>query len=107
MKLKAIKSGLRTLGPALRKAPIPEVQRITGRRLQARRFRLWTANPHCECCGVLTDWPNGFELDHKVRLVDGGLDTEENCQILCMYLDDAGVKQGCHAMKTAEEASRQ
>lgn len=106
MKLRAIKPSLRTLGPSIRKAPTPEIPRITGRRLQARRFKLWTDSPHCACCGVLTDWPNGFELDHKVRLIDGGQDTEENCQILCLYWDDAWNKQGCHAMKTAEEAGQ-
>lgn len=76
-------------------------RRMTGRALQERRLRLWSSNPHCVGCGALTVFPYGFELDHKVPLFQGGADTDENCQILCVYQDELGRKAGCHATKTA------
>nr|WP_248290037.1 HNH endonuclease signature motif containing protein [Advenella sp. EE-W14] len=45
-------------------------------------------------CGRFTLFPNGFELDHRVPLHQGGEDVEENCQILCNGPD------GCHDKKT-------
>lgn len=89
------------------RTPATATKRITGRALQARRLRLWTDNPHCAACGRPTDITRGpnlqFELDHRVRLADGGDDTDENSQLLCMERDSAGVKVGCHADKTARE----
>lgn len=79
---------------------------MAGRKLQDRRLRMWTKNPCCAGCGRLTDYPHGFELDHVVRLDQGGQDTEENCQILCVHTDDQGNKAGCHADKTKGEAAR-
>ena len=61
---------------------------------------MWQEHPCCAKCGRLTDWPNGFELDHKVRLDQGGEDTEANCQVLCVWWE-LGTKRGCHADKTA------
>ncbi|OZI31745.1 HNH endonuclease [Bordetella genomosp. 10] len=78
-------------------APSPSEQRMTGRKLQARRLRLWSACPYCANCGKLTEFPQGFELDHKVPLHQGGADTDDNCQILCAGAD------GCHAAKTADD----
>ncbi|MNE97312.1 HNH endonuclease [compost metagenome] len=79
--------------------PLPTVadRRITGRKLQDRRMKVWSRNPHCAHCGRLCDFPAGFELDHKVPLYQGGSDTEDNCQVLCSGLD------GCHAKKTASD----
>lgn len=57
--------------------------RLRGRKAQERRLRIWTADPTCAACGKLTEWPNGFELDHIVALVNGGSDTDENLQVLC------------------------
>lgn len=79
--------------------PAPS-RRMTGRKLQDRRLRMWLANPHCGMCGRLTVLPNGFELDHKLALSEGGEDSEENCQVLCVYLDPFGKKAGCHHDKT-------
>lgn len=104
MKLRVLKSGVRRLNDGLRLAPTPSDQRIAGRRGQQRRLKLWTTDPCCAKCGRLTDYPRGFELDHKVRLADGGPDTEANLQVLCVWFDDAGLKRGCHAEKTATEA---
>lgn len=69
--------------------------RLRGRKAQARRLRLWTKTPHCERCGKLTDYPDGFELDHRVPLHKGGPDTDANLQTLCI--------RPCHEDKTRED----
>ena len=101
---------IKTLKPPLARAPsrltiVPSIgaKRMTGRRLQERRLRIWSANPHCAHCGVLTVYPHGFELDHKLSLFDGGEDTDENSQILCVYRDAQGRKAGCHDAKTRQD----
>jgi 5-methylcytosine-specific restriction protein A len=67
--------------------------RLRGRALQARRLRKWTAAQGlCAKCSKLTDYPDGFELDHIVALVNKGTDDEEQTQVLC---------PSCHATKTA------
>lgn len=104
MKLTTLRSTLQTLAPRLKPVTTLSDQRMAGRALQARRLRLWSADPHCVACGCLTAWPRGFEVDHTVRLEDGGPDTDENCQILCVSWDAQGRKQGCHAEKTRDEA---
>lgn len=79
-------------------------RRITGRVLQSRRYSVWLRDPRCAVCGIGVLYPRGFELDHKVRLADGGDDTEENCQVLCVRYelrDGQRVKAGCHAEKSA------
>ena len=99
---------LQTLRPRL-SAPVRRVSvsttkdvRMTGSALQKRRLKLWTQKPYCVRCGRLTQFPDGFELDHEVPLHAGGADTEENCQILCVDFD--GV-EGCHTKKTREDMS--
>lgn len=87
----------------LQGTPASSTQRMTGRALQDRRLRLWTANPYCAGCGRLVAYPHGFELDHRVPLYLGGEDTEANCQLLCTA--DALVP-GCHARKTTEDMGR-
>lgn len=61
---------------------------------------VWSRDPHCAHCGKLCEFPEGFELDHKVPLFQGGEDTDENCQVLCFGPD------GCHAKKTAQDMRR-
>ena len=68
--------------------------RITGRRLQRRRLTAWAENPCCASCGALTEWPNGFQLDHIEPLFKGGADTLHNCQVLCL---------ACHEVKTCAD----
>lgn len=83
-------------------------QRMTGSRLQARRYRLWLAAPVCVACGQVVSYPSGFELDHKVALFQGGADTDDNCQILCVRFDvveGRQVKVGCHAEKTQADGA--
>ena len=70
--------------------------RMRGRKLQERRLRVWKDNPCCARCGVLTNYPDGFQLDHKVPLFKGGPDTDANCQVLCL-------RNGCHEEKTAQD----
>ena len=69
-------------------------RRMTGRRLQARRLRIWQLDPHCADCRRVVAYPDGFELDHKVPLYLGGQDTDENCQVMC---------PDCHRAKTARD----
>lgn len=88
------------------KVPVVADRRITGRRLQARRYAVWLRNPTCAECGRVVPYPSGFELDHKVPLYQGGLDTEENCQVLCVHVeivDGQRVKTGCHVEKSAAD----
>jgi 5-methylcytosine-specific restriction endonuclease McrA len=88
------------------KVPVVADRRITGRRLQARRYAVWLRNPTCAKCGRVVPFPSGFELDHKVPLHKGGLDTEENCQVLCVHveiIDGQRIKTGCHVEKSAAD----
>lgn len=102
---------MKTLSSRVRTAQIDRVRpirtserRMTGSALQRRRERLWLSQPTCVGCGRLTEFPHGFELDHRVPLWQGGADTDANCQILCVWYDEQGNKRGCHAEKTGEEA---
>lgn len=70
-------------------------------------MRVWALDPRCAVCGRLTLFPGGFELDHKVPLFQGGQDTDENCQVLCVDYDAAGNKIGCHAAKTVQDLGGQ
>lgn len=68
--------------------------RLRGRKATARRLRLWTANPYCAACGRLTEYPDGFQLDHRIPLHKGGPDTDENLQVL---------DHDCHDRKTMKD----
>jgi hypothetical protein len=103
---------LRTIGNRLQPAPRRQMastnvseRRITGRTLQNRRLRLWSRDPHCAHCGRLVDYPHGFELDHKVPLHQGGPDTDDNCQVLCVYMTTDMSKAGCHVEKTKDDVN--
>lgn len=95
VKLQRLEQRMASAPARLSGLPSTAAARMTGRRLQGRRFRLWSASPECVCCGRLTEYPGGFELDHTVPLWQGGDDSDDNCQILCSGLN------GCHARKTA------
>lgn len=104
---------LKTLPPRLGKHPSRQMEttstrdrRMTGRKLQDRRLKMWKINPYCSGCGRLVEYPGGFELDHKIPIYLGGEDTEDNCQILCVYVDPVKGKSGCHIDKTKEDLSR-
>lgn len=83
--------------------------RARGRARQEARLRIWLRDgPRCACCGELIDITPGtsrpFELDHIVPLWQGGKDTDDNRQCLCVSYDVEGNKRGCHVEKTAREA---
>lgn len=75
--------------------------RLRGRQLQARRMKVWVKDPRCAHCRRLVEFSaipgHGFQLDHKVALVNGGPDTEANCQVLCIG------PGSCHERKTAKD----
>ena len=68
--------------------------RLRGRKLQAARLRIWSADPHCARCRKLVAYPHGFELDHITALHKDGSNDDENMQVLC---------PPCHVMKSAED----
>ncbi|SEJ31803.1 HNH endonuclease [Azotobacter beijerinckii] len=96
-RLKALKPRIQTISQTIAKPAAVSERRMTGRKLQSRRFNVWLRDPCCATCRRVVEYPGGFELDHKVPLFKGGEDSEENCQILCSGPD------GCHAKKTAED----
>ena len=85
-----------------------QAPRIAGRRLQARRLKVWSKSPHCAGCGRLVEFNDipgrGFQLDHIQALkADGGTgeDVESNTQVLCCG------PESCHAKKTAKDMGYQ
>lgn len=66
--------------------------RLRGRQAQTRRLRVWSLDPFCAACERLTNYPDGFELDHIVPLFKGGEDVDSNMQVLCV--------SPCHRDKT-------
>lgn len=103
MRLRTIKSSLRTLGSGQRKVQSRSDQRVWGRASQARRLRLWTVNPYCVDCKKLTDFPNGFEIDHEIPVEVGGSEDDDNLAVRCVWWDEQGKKRGCHEVKTQRE----
>ena len=102
-KLNKIEPRLQTLSHKIKTTNVAE-HRITGRRLQKRRYRIWLSSPACADCGRVVEYPAGFELDHIVPLYQGGSDTDDNCQILC--IDPNDPSGGCHASKTRRDMQR-
>lgn len=52
------------------------------------------AGGRCEACTRKVGPALPFEIDHRIRLADGGKHSEDNLQILCIE---------CHAQKSGEE----
>ena len=71
-----------------------EDKRIKGRALQKRRLRMYLVDPYCNHCKHMTAHPRGYQIDHIVPLYKGGLDIDENLQLLCI---------DCHDKKTLED----
>lgn len=90
-RLKAIPSRLAVAKSKVSIAQSVSYKRMAGRKLQSRRLRLWAEDPRCVDCGQITLYPNGFELDHEVALMNGGRDVDSNCRIRCI---------DCHKAKT-------
>lgn len=105
-KLKMHRSPLKMATTQALRVQVVADRRVTGRRLQARRLSVWRLDPTCAACGRVVNFPDGFELDHKVPLFMGGEDVEANCQVLCVrfeIIEGRRIKKGCHASKTATE----
>lgn len=102
-RVRTVSTRVQSVGSRIPKAQSLSDQRMTGRKLQSRRFEMWQKNPQCAQCGRVVDYPNGFELDHVVALTHGGADTEANCQLLCVHYESDGSKAGCHEMKTRRD----
>ncbi len=78
------------------KSPTP-TKRITGRRLQTLRDRLFSSNPLCVACERLGRVTLATQRDHIKALAEGGTDDDSNVQGLC---------QDCHEGKSLAEALR-
>jgi len=96
MKLRTLKSTIRSLTPSRARVGGSADIRAPESVRTKRRLKLWTQDPHCQNCRRLVDYPWGFELDHKMPLSQGGPDTEENSQVLCIE---------CHKAKSKAEAT--
>jgi 5-methylcytosine-specific restriction protein A len=73
------------------------VKRITGRRLQAMRARLFAHSPLCVECLRQGLAIAATQRDHIIPLGEGGVDDETNEQALC---------DACHETKSLAEAQR-
>lgn len=73
------------------------VKRITGRRLQAMRARLFAHSPLCVECLRHGRAVAATQRDHIIPLAEGGVDDETNEQALC---------DACHETKSQAEAQR-
>ncbi len=71
--------------------------RISGRRLQAMRERLFKDNPLCVECDRLGRVTLATQRDHIIPLAEGGTDGDDNVQGLC---------RACHEGKSLAEALR-
>lgn len=69
--------------------------RTRGRAWMRTRAKWLTANPLCVMCEQHGRVRAATEVDHIVRLADGGKDDDSNYQSLCY---------DCHKAKTADEA---
>lgn len=81
--------------------------RLSGRKLQEARLRIWLRDPHCAMCGKLVDLAyksqRPFELDHKKAVSKDGSNDDDNLQVLCVQMV-GGTKTGCHVDKTNKDA---
>jgi 5-methylcytosine-specific restriction protein A len=73
------------------------VRRITGRRLQAMRARLFADSPLCAECERQGVVRIATQRDHIKPLAEGGLDDDTNVQALC---------EPCHDIKSEAESQR-
>jgi 5-methylcytosine-specific restriction endonuclease McrA len=70
------------------------VERLRGRRLLAQKDRVRLLRPLCPMCSAEGRVVAGVELDHRVALVNGGSNEDENMDLLCVPH---------HRLKTAED----
>ena|SRR5205085_2296651 len=79
------------------KKKVEAPKRITGRRLQAMRARLFQRQPLCEMCEAAGRVTLATQRDHRLALTEGGTDTEDNEQAIC---------DACHEGKSLQERLR-
>lgn len=79
------------------KETIRPVQRISGRRLQVLRDKLFSERPLCEVCEREGRARRATIRDHIIPLAEGGTDENDNIQAICAQ---------CHDIKTHSEAKR-
>ncbi len=72
-------------------------KRVTGRRLQTMRDRLFSDHPLCVECERLGRVTLATQRDHITPLAEGGTDDDSNVQGLC---------RPCHEAKTQRESAR-
>lgn len=74
-----------------------ETKRVTGRKLQAMRERLFKGNPLCAECERQGRVTLATQRDHIKPLAEGGTDDDDNVQGLC---------KPCHDAKSKDESQR-
>lgn len=79
------------------RTPGTAVKRVTGRRLQRERARLFEREPLCVLCKPRGLVAAATQRDHIIPLAEGGKDEDANIQGLC---------DACHREKTLAEALR-
>jgi 5-methylcytosine-specific restriction protein A len=70
------------------------VERIRGARLQRIRHFHLLAEPLCRMCAAKGKATRAVEVDHIVALCNGGSESQDNRQSLCV---------ACHQDKTAQD----
>lgn len=70
-----------------------QVKRMTGRKLQEFNSIFLRNNPICAVCKTNAS----VQVDHIIPLAEGGLDTYDNKQAICLQ---------CHTSKTKKESER-
>lgn len=85
---------VRAQEPAGRHLRLQSMKRTTGRKLQASRHRLFSKSPLCVMCQKRGKVTPAKHRDHIVALANGGKDTDDNVQALCLE---------CHREKTASD----
>lgn len=77
-------------------------KRLSGRKLQVRNERIKKRDGYiCQECGRVTP-ARLLQVDHKLALAEGGTESDDNLQSLCIIGDDGG----CHGRKSREESRR-
>lgn len=77
--------------------PVTATKRVTGRKLQTMRAKLFTSNPLCVECERQGRVTLATQRDHIKPLAEGGQDVDDNVQGLCA---------ACHDAKSKEESNR-
>lgn len=76
--------------------------RVSGRKLQDRNYRIKKRDGFtCQGCGLVTP-PRLLQVDHIKPLAEGGTESGDNLQSLCIV----GPDGGCHGIKSKGEARR-